>query len=92
MPKLLIIAGLVLVALGVLWSVAERFGIMRLPGDVVIERENFRVFIHVTSPFVLNLLLNFGFRLFRRRGPMRIVLFDSPLIKKGANLERCSYL
>lgn len=49
MPKLLIVAGLVLVAAGVLWAVAERFGVMRLPGDVVIELENFRVYIPVTS-------------------------------------------
>jgi hypothetical protein len=60
----LIIAGLVLVAAGVLWAVAERFGITRLPGDVVIERENFRVYIPITSSIVLSLLLNFGFRLF----------------------------
>ena len=66
MSKLLIIVGLVLVATGVLWSVAERFGIMRLPGDVVIERENFRVYIPVTTSVVLSLLLSFGFWLFRR--------------------------
>ena len=56
--KLLIVAGLLLVATGVLWSVAERFGIMRLPGDVVIERENFRVYIPVTTSIVLNLLFS----------------------------------
>ena len=66
MPKLLIIAGLVLLVLGVLWGVAERFGIMRLPGDVVIERENFRVYIPITSSIVLSILLSFGFWLFRR--------------------------
>lgn len=66
MSKLLIVAGLVLVAAGVFWSVAERFGIMRLPGDVVIERENFRVYIPITSSILLSLLLSFGFWLFRR--------------------------
>jgi hypothetical protein len=58
MSKLLIVAGLLLVATGVLWSVAERFGIMRLPGDVVIERENFRVYIPVTTSIVLSLLFS----------------------------------
>jgi hypothetical protein len=50
-----------LVAAGVLWSVAERFAIMRLPGNVFIERENFRVYITVTTSIVLSLLLSFGF-------------------------------
>ena len=66
MSKLLIIAGFLLIALGILWSIAERFGITRLPGDFVIERENFRVYIPVGSSILLSLLLSFGFWLFRR--------------------------
>jgi hypothetical protein len=31
----------VLIALGVLWPVATKLGLGRLPGDIVIERENF---------------------------------------------------
>jgi hypothetical protein len=68
MSKLHIVAGLVLLATGVLWSVAERFGIMRLPGDVVIERDNFPVYTPVTTSIVLSLLLSFGFWLFGGRG------------------------
>jgi len=66
MPKLLVIASMLLAAVGVLWSVAKRFGITRLPGDVVIERENFRVYIPITSSIVLSIVLSFGFWLFRR--------------------------
>jgi len=66
MSKLLIIAGFSLIALGALWTIAERFGITRLPGDLVIERENLRVYIPITSSIVLSLLLSFGFWLFRR--------------------------
>jgi hypothetical protein len=66
MSKLLIIAGFSLIALGALWTIAGRFGITRLPGDLVIERENLRVYIPNTSSIVLSPLLSFGFWLFRR--------------------------
>ena len=75
MPKLLIIAGLLLVAADVLSAVAERFGITRRPSDVVIERENFRVYIPITSSIVLSILLSFGFWLFRRQGGERVAVF-----------------
>ncbi|MBV8678218.1 MAG: DUF2905 domain-containing protein [Planctomycetaceae bacterium] len=39
MGKLLIAAGLVLVAAGVLWMLGERLGLGRLPGDIVIRGE-----------------------------------------------------
>src|SRR5215207_8311670 len=42
--RLLIIFGLSLVALGLLWPVINKIGLGRLPGDIVIERDNFRVY------------------------------------------------
>ena len=47
MSRLLIIFGLVLVAVGVLWPVIAKLGLGRLPGDLVIERENFRLYIPI---------------------------------------------
>ena len=44
MPKLLISAGIVLILVGIAWLVGERFGVGRLPGDIVIERGNFRLY------------------------------------------------
>ena len=38
--RLLIILGIVLVVLGMLWPLVTRLGLGRLPGDIVIEREN----------------------------------------------------
>jgi Protein of unknown function (DUF2905) len=45
MARLLIIFGLVLILLGVLWPVVAKLGLGRLPGDIVIERENFRLYL-----------------------------------------------
>ena len=42
MGKALIFLGLALVVLGLVW-VAQRLGLGRLPGDIVIEREGMRI-------------------------------------------------
>jgi Protein of unknown function (DUF2905) len=66
MPKLLIILGVSLVALGLLWLVAERLGLGRLPGDFVIEGERFKIYIPVASCVLLSVVVTLLFRLFGR--------------------------
>lgn len=46
MQKTLVIAGIILLVAGFLWPLLQKAGFFRLPGDIVIERENFRF----TSP------------------------------------------
>ena len=58
MSRLLIIFGLVPVAVGVLWPVIAKLGLGRLPGDVVIERENFRLYIPIATSLLISLLLS----------------------------------
>ena len=57
MSRLLIIFGIVLVAMGVLWPVIAKLGLGRLPGDVVTERENFRLYIPIASSLLISLPL-----------------------------------
>jgi hypothetical protein len=58
MSRLLIIFGLVLIAVGVLWPVIAKLGLGRLPGDLVIERENFRLYIPIATSLLISLLLS----------------------------------
>ena len=58
MSRLIIIFGLVLVAVGMLWPVIAKLGLGRLPGDVVIERENFRLYIPIATSLLISLLLS----------------------------------
>ena len=58
MSRLLIIFGLVLVAVGVLWPVIAKLGLGRLPGDLVIERENFRLYIPIATSLLISVLLS----------------------------------
>lgn len=64
MGKFLIIAGLVLVAAGLLWMVGERFGLGRLPGDILIEREGTRIYIPITTSLVISAVLSLVLWLF----------------------------
>jgi uncharacterized protein HemY len=56
--KLLVIAGLVLVAVGVVWMLGERIGLGRLPGDVLIEREGTRIYIPITTSLLISAVLS----------------------------------
>lgn len=56
--RLLILFGLVLVALGLLWPVIAKLGLGRLPGDIVIERENFRLYVPLGTSLVISAVLS----------------------------------
>ncbi|MHC2302515.1 hypothetical protein ACVJBD_006781 [Rhizobium mongolense] len=56
--RVLIIAGLVVVAVGILWPWLERIGLGRLPGDFLIERENFSIYIPITTGLLFSILLS----------------------------------
>ncbi len=67
MSRTLVILGLVILLLGLLWPWLQKIGLGRLPGDIVVERENFRFYFPVTTSIVISLLLSLLFWLFFRR-------------------------
>jgi hypothetical protein len=56
--RLLIIFGLVLVAAGLLWPMIAKLGLGRLPGDIVIERENFRLYLPIGTSVLISTVLS----------------------------------
>jgi hypothetical protein len=64
--RALIIFGLVLVAVGFLWPFIGKLGLGRLPGDIVIEREGFRLYVPITTSLLISAVLTLGFWLFRK--------------------------
>ena len=58
MSRTLIILGLLLLALGLTWPWLSRLGLGRLPGDIVIERENFTFYFPLMSGIVISLILS----------------------------------
>jgi hypothetical protein len=65
--RLLITLGGVLLILGVLLSLGGRIPWLgRLPGDIVIERENFRFYFPLATSIILSIVLSLLAMLFRR--------------------------
>ncbi len=58
MQRLLIVLGLTILAAGVLWPWLGRLPLGRLPGDILIEREHFRLFLPITTGALISLLLS----------------------------------
>lgn len=60
-PKILIGIGAMLIVAGLLaWALQGKLGWLgRLPGDLRIEREGFRLYFPLTTMILLSLLLNF---------------------------------
>ena len=64
--RILIVTGIVLLVVGLLWPLLTRLGIGRLPGDIVIERGNFRFYFPLVTSILLSIVLTALFWLFRR--------------------------
>lgn len=66
MQRVLIILGVVLLVLGLLWPWLAKLGLGRLPGDIVIERDGFRLHFPLLTSLIVSLVLSLLFWLFRR--------------------------
>jgi hypothetical protein len=66
MSRGLIIFGIVLIAIGLLWPVISKLGLARLPGDIVIERENFRLYVPIMTSLIISVVLSLLLWFFNR--------------------------
>ncbi len=57
MSRTLVTLGIILIVLGLLWPWLRRLRLFRLPGDIVIERGDFRFYFPITSMLLISLLL-----------------------------------
>ena len=58
MGKALIVLGVLLLVLGLLWPWLGHLPLGRLPGDIVIERENGRIYIPITTSLLISVVLS----------------------------------
>ncbi|WP_166244237.1 DUF2905 domain-containing protein [Paenibacillus turpanensis] len=64
--KFLIIAGVVLIVAGLLWQIGGRFlQLGRLPGDIVIEKENVRFYFPIVTCIIVSIAGSLILYLFR---------------------------
>lgn len=66
LSKILIFLGIILVVAGLLMLGAEKLGLGRLPGDIVLERDGFRLYLPITTSIIVSLALSLIFWLISR--------------------------
>ncbi len=58
MARFLIVLGLAILVIGLLWPYLSRIGLGRLPGDIVIERDNISLYFPLVTCLLLSLLFS----------------------------------
>ncbi len=64
--RLLLIGGGIIAFVGVLFLVFGRLGLGRLPGDILIQRENFTFYLPLATMIIISIVLTLLFNLIRR--------------------------
>jgi hypothetical protein len=64
--RFLILLGLTILVLGLAWPWLGRLGLGRLPGDIVIERENFSLYLPLATSLIVSVVLSLVLWLFGR--------------------------
>ncbi|MBE7728387.1 DUF2905 domain-containing protein [Komagataeibacter sp. FXV3] len=66
MPRILIAIGLILLLAGLCWPLLSRLPLGRLPGDILIQRQNFTVYIPITTCVLASVIFSFVMWIIRR--------------------------
>lgn len=66
MQRILVIAGIVLVAAGILWPWLVKLPLGRLPGDIVIDRPGFKLFFPITTMLLVSAVVSIILWLLRK--------------------------
>lgn len=62
----MVIAGIVLVAAGILWPWLVKLPLGRLPGDIVIDRPGFKLFFPITTMLLVSAVVSIILWLLRK--------------------------
>ena len=66
MRTLLIVLGAILLVVGIAWPLITRSGLGRLPGDIVVERGNFRFYFPIVTSLLISTIITLVAWMFRR--------------------------
>lgn len=58
MEKTFIVFGVALLIMGLAWPTIEKLGLGRLPGDILIERGNSRIYIPIATSLLISAVLS----------------------------------
>jgi hypothetical protein len=66
MQRALFILGILISLVGLAWPWVSKLPLGRLPGDILIERPGFRLFLPITTMLVISVLISLILMLFRK--------------------------
>ncbi len=66
MQKTLIFLGVVFLAVGFSWPWLGKFPIGRLPGDIIIDRPNLKIYLPITTMIIISIIISIVSRFFRK--------------------------
>ena len=66
MQKALIIIGVALIVIGLLWPWMVKLPFGRLPGDIIIEKPNLKVYLPITTMILISIIVSVVMWLFRK--------------------------
>lgn len=58
MQKILIIGGVILIALGLAWPLIKKIGLGHLPGDIVIQKQNFTFYFPIVTGIIISIVIS----------------------------------
>jgi Protein of unknown function (DUF2905) len=64
--RALIVIGIVLVVIGLAWPWLGKLPLGRLPGDVLVDRGNFRLYVPITTMLLISAVVSALMWLFRK--------------------------
>jgi hypothetical protein len=66
MGRWLIIAGVVLIVVGLAWPLITKLGLGRLPGDIHVEREGYSFYFPIVTGLIISVVLSLILWFFRK--------------------------
>src|ERR1700730_17951208 len=88
MARFLIVLGLVILVAGLLWPYLSQIGLGRLPGDIVIERENVTFYFPLMTCLLLSVLFSLVFWVVSRESSERAISAPRAVLLREIGRER----
>lgn len=64
--KFIIILGIILIIIGLLISIGGKFGLGKLPGDIYIDRGNFKFYFPITTSIIISVIVSIIFKIINK--------------------------
>lgn len=65
MQRVLIVIGILILAAGLLWPWLSQLPVGRLPGDIIVDRPGFKLYVPITTMLLVSALITLILWIFR---------------------------